>query len=138
MELRFAHLADYAAGDAAGKLTIVGIFDIVFDQAKTRPIAFPPCYLIANFASSVAEGSVHRLEVRLVDADENNVVDPIKAELTFRPFGPGYPQRAVFLAAFAPETVKVPILGDYHFVFLIDGAEVGRVSVSVLEPPPTA
>lgn len=138
MELRFAHLADYAAGDAAGKLTIVGIFDLVYDRAKTLPIAFPPCYLIATFSASVTEGSVHGLEVRFVDADEDNIVEPISVELKFRPSGPGYPQRAVFLVGFGSETLKVPALGDYHFTFLIDGLEVGRTSVTVLEPPPTA
>lgn len=137
MELRFAHLADYASADASGKLTVVGIFDVVFDRAKARPIAFPPCYLLASLASSIAEGSVHQFEVRFVDADERDVVEPIRAQLTFRPFGPGYPQRAVFLAGFGPETLAVPDLGDYHFAFVIDSVEIGRVSVTVLESPPT-
>ena len=100
MELRFAHLADYAAADAAGKLTIVGTFDIVWDQLKTRPIPFPPCYLVASFAANLAEGTEHDLEIALVDADEKPVMDRIQGKLQFRPFGPGYPLRSNLLIGF--------------------------------------
>lgn len=137
MELRFAHLADYAAGDASGKLTVVGIFDLVYDHAKVRPIVFPPCYVIASFAASIAEGSAHKLRVRFLNADEVDIVEPIETDLSFKPAGPGYPQRAVFLAGFGPETLKVPDLGDYHFAFIVDGQEVGRVPVAALSPPPS-
>lgn len=138
MELRFAHLADFATADSAGKLTIVGVFDIVWDQLKKRPIPFPPCYLVAAFATSLAEGTEHELEIRFVDADETPVMDSVKARLQFRPFGPGYPLRAQVLIGFGPETLRVPDLGDYDFRFHIDGAPVGDISVSVIEPPPKA
>jgi hypothetical protein len=136
MMLRFAHLADYAAVDVSGKLTIVGIFDLVFDQANVRPIAIPPCSLVASFDSSVAEGTTHELRIRFCDADEQDIIDPIVAQLTFRAFGPGYPQRAVFQGGFGPDTLRVQDLGDYHFTFSVGGAELGRVSVSVLAPAP--
>jgi hypothetical protein len=136
MELRFAHLADYASADASGKITIVGIFDLVYDRLKARPIPFPPCYLAATFASSVAEGSAHRLELRFADADEKDIIDPVTADLHFRPFGPGYPQKSAFIVGFGADSLKVPHLGDYHFSFIIDGVERGRVAVTVLDPPP--
>lgn len=41
MDLRFAHLADYASADASGKLTVVGVFDFIWDNLKQRPIPFP-------------------------------------------------------------------------------------------------
>lgn len=138
MQLRFAHLADYAAADAAGKLTIVGVFDIVWDQLKERPIPFPPCYLVAAFASSLIEGAEHDLEIRFADADETPVIDTIKAKLQLQPFGPGYPLRAQVLIGFGPGALKVPDLGDYHFRFFVDGNEIGDIPVSVLEPPPKA
>jgi hypothetical protein len=138
MELRFAHLADYAAADASGKLTIVGTFDLVFDRLKEVPIVFPPCHLIAVFAASVSEGSRHRLRVRFADSDEQDIIEPIETDTAFNPTGPGYPMKAAFLAHFGPETLKVPHLGDYHFSFIMDGAELGRVAVTVLEPAPGA
>lgn len=138
MEMRFAHLADYAATDAASKLTIVGIFDLLWDQLNARPIPFPPCYLVGSFAASVSEGSDHNLRIEFADADEKPVMDPVETKLSFRPFGPGYPLRAQFSLGFAPGALKVPDLGDYHFRFIIDGDEVGRVAVSVAKRDPAA
>lgn len=135
MELRYAHLADYAAADASGKITVVGIFDLVWNRSREHPIAFPPCYLVACFAASVAEGSMHVLEIRFADADEHDIIAPLRSELQFRPFGPGYPQKAMFVAGFGPETLKVAKAGDYHFALRVDGSEIGRVAVTVLEVP---
>lgn len=134
MELRFAHLADFASADASGKLTVVGVFDIVLDKLKQRPIPFPLCHLVASFSASVAEGSHHQLEIQFADADEKPVNPAFRAPLTFRPFGPGYPLRAQVIVGFGPGALRVQELGDYHFRFLVDGHELGRVSVSALEP----
>jgi len=136
MELRFAHLADFASVDGSGKLTIVGIFDIVWDRTGQRPIVFPPCHLVAAFAGSVAEGSAHTAAVALVDADETVVWEGLQAQLQFTPFGPGYPLRAQFVLGFVPGVLTVPDHGDYHLVFRIDGHTVGEIGVSVLAPPP--
>jgi hypothetical protein len=133
MELRFAHLADFATADASGKLTVVGVFDIVWDNLKQRPIPFPSSHLVAAFAASVAEGSQHQLEIQFVDADEKPVMPPIRAGMVFKPFGPGYPLRAQVIIGFGPGVVRVPDLGDYHFRFLVDGHELGRTQVSALE-----
>jgi len=136
MELRFAHLADYAAADSSGKVTLVGIFDLVWDRMSARPIPFPPCYLVANFAASLSEGSAHHLQIKLVDADERPVLPPLAADLHFGASGPGNPLRAQVLMGFGPGALQVPEPGDYTFVFSIDGAPLGRVPVSVREPLP--
>lgn len=135
MNLRFAHLADYASTDSSGKLTVVGAFDIVWDALKKRPIPFPPCYLVAAFAASLAEGTDHAIAVDLVDADETSVMPTITGQAKFRPFGPGYPLRANLILGFGPEALTVPELGDYSFRFSVDGTVVGETPVSVLEPP---
>lgn len=138
MELRFAHLADYAAAASDGKLTIVGVFDIVWDSLQDLPIPLPACFLVANFAGSISEGTAHELEVRLVDPDEVPVIDPIRVPLNLRPTGPGYPLRAQVLLGFGPGVLKVPRRGDYLFRFLVDGLGVGELSLAVREPPPQA
>lgn len=136
MELRFAHLADYAAADASGKVTIVGIFDVVWDHMGVKPIPFPPCYLVASFAASVSEGSKHDVEIRFLDADDQQVMPPIKAELSFQTSGPGNPLRAQVLLGLGPGAVRVPQAGDYVFRFYVDGQRQGEVSVSARTPPP--
>jgi hypothetical protein len=134
MELRFALLADYAAADASGKLTVVGSFDIVWDMMKQRPIPFPPCHLVAAFVASLIEGAEHDLEIKLVDADENPVAESITGKLQFRPFGPGYPLKSNVIIGFGPGALTVPEVGDYHFQFLVDGKQLGDIPVAVLEP----
>lgn len=136
MELRFAHLADYAAADSSGKVTLVGIFDLVWDRMDVRPVPFPPCYLVASFAASLAEGSSHQLEIRLVDDDEETVLPALNADLHFGASGPGNPLRAQVIMGFGPGTLRVPQPGDYAFTFLVDGVPRGRVPVSVRKPLP--
>lgn len=136
MELRFAHLADYGAADASGKLTLVGIFDIIWDALKQRPIPFPPCYLVASFAASLSEGSSHRIEIRFLDADDQPVMDSVKLDVAFRATGPGNPLRAQLILAFGPGALQVPDVGDYCIRFLVDDASVGETPVSVRDPAP--
>jgi hypothetical protein len=136
MELRFAHLADYATADASGKVTIVGIFDIVWDQSGVTPILFPPCYLAASFAASASEGSSHRLEIRFLDADDQPFMPSISADVVFQASGPGNPLRAQLLLGFGPKAIRVPQVGDYVIRFLLDGTNTGEIPVTVRTPPP--
>jgi hypothetical protein len=136
MELRFAHLADYAAADANGKLTVVGIFDLVWDQLKQRPIPFPPCYLVASLAASVSEGSAHKIEIQFLDADDGPIMPSIEADMSFAATGPGNPLRAQVVLGFGPGALRVPDRGDYLVRFLVDDRRVGEIPVTVREPAP--
>ncbi|MEO6066884.1 MAG: hypothetical protein ABIQ41_02740 [Gemmatimonadales bacterium] len=135
MELRFAHLADYAAQDASGKLTIVGVFDVLWDQLKVRPVPFPPCYLVASFAGSLAEGSDHPLSIDFLDGDEQPVRPSIQGTLKLRTTGPGYPTRGILLLGFGPGALTLPGPGDYRVRFLVGGVDCGGTPISIHEPP---
>lgn len=138
MELRFAHIADFASVDASGKLTIVGAFDIVWDNTGTRPISFPPFYLVAAFEASVAEGAEHDIEIRLVDDDEVAHAGVINGKLQMRSQGVGNPARGNLMIGFGPGIVRVPELGDYYFQFRVDGTMLGAIRVSALATPKKA
>lgn len=138
MELRFAHLADFASADSSGKLTVVGIFDIVWDRAGVRPIALPPFYLLAKFEASIAEGADHEIEITLVDDDENAQGSTIKGTLEFRTHGVGHPAQSHLLIGFGLGAVSIPDTGDYHFRFRVAGKDVGSVRLSALTPPALA
>ena len=138
MELRFAHIADFATVDASGKLTIVGAFDVVWDALGVRPIPFPPFYLVAAFEGSVAEGSEHEIEIRLVDDDENPRAGVIKGKLQLRSQGVGHPARGYLMIGFGPSVISVPDLGDYYFQFRVNGTKLGDVRVSALATPKKA
>ena len=138
MELRFAHLADFASADSSGKLTVVGIFDIVWDRLGVRPISLPPCYLLAKFEASIAEGAEHEIEISLVDDDEKPYGSVIKGTLEFRTHGVGHPAQSHLLVGFGLGALSVPELGDYHFRFKVAGRVVGSVRLSALTPPAPA
>lgn len=138
MELRFAHIADFVSIDANGKLTIVGAFDIVWHSAGTRPILFPPFYLVAAVEASIAEGADHEIEILLVDDDEKIHGRAIKGQLPLRSQGPGHLARGNLVIGFGSGVVSVPDYGDYYFQFRVDGVKLGQVRVSVLEAPARA
>jgi len=133
MQLKFAHLADYVGVDAAGKLTIVGQFGLVYDQLKARPIPFPPFYIVAVFQAHVTEGTDHQVRIHLVNSDGGPVLPPFEGQLKFAPSGKGKPLQANLIVGFGPG-LTVPDLGDYEFRFVVDGRDVGELSVSVVEP----
>ena len=135
MDLRYAHLADFASVDANGKLTIVGAFDIVWVGAPVRPIPFPPFYLVAGFEASIVEGADHEVEIQLMNEDEEPCSGLLKGPLQLRAHGVGLPSVGQAVLGFGPGVVGVPELGDYHFRFRVDGHDVGTARVSVLAPP---
>lgn len=135
MDLRYAHLADFASVDANGKLTIVGAFDIVWDAIGVRPISFPPFYIAASFEASVIEGADHQIEIQLMNEDEEPCSGLLKGTLQLRAHGVGLPAVGHALVGFGTHAVSVPELGDYHFRFRVDGVDIGTARVSVLAPP---
>jgi hypothetical protein len=135
MRLRFAHLADFAGPGHQGKLVVVGIFNRIYDRQKIRPIPFPPFYLVAVFEASLAEGSEHQVKVTIVNADERPTGFEMGGNLSFYTTGEGQPLHAVLLTGFGPQVVKVPELGDFAFVFEVDGTVVGRTDFSAIPAP---
>jgi hypothetical protein len=135
VKLKFAHLADYAQAEASGKLTIVGLFGVIFDQLKVRPIPFPQFHIVAQFEAKVTEGTDHRVQVQLIDQQKRTVLQRFDGAIRLAPSGRGGPLQANLLLAFGPG-LTVPDLGAYEFRFLIDGKDVGGLPIMVLEPQP--
>ena len=139
MKLKYAHLADYAGADVSGKLTLVGLFDVIWDQLRVRPVPFPQFHIAAVFEAKVIEGTDHRVQVQLIDQQKRTVLQRFDGQIRFAPAGRGGPLQAHLLLGFGPGTITVPDLGTYEFRFLIDGKDVG-VGLPVLvrepEPPP--
>lgn len=136
MKLTFAHLADYASVDAGGKLTIVGLFGVIFDQMKVRPIPFPQFHIVSQFEAKVTEGTDHQVQVQLIDQQKRNVIRKFDGPIRFAPTGRGGPLQANLIMGFGPGAIAVPDLGTYEFRFMIDGKDIGGLPVLVIEPPP--
>ena len=133
--LKYAHLADYAAPGHLGKLTLVGIFDRIYGQRHQGAIPFPQFFLVAVFEASLVEGSDHRIAVKIVTADEHPTGFEVGGTLRFATTGEGQPLSAVLLLGFGPGVVSVPELGDYSFVFEIDGRRLGGLSFAAISAP---
>lgn len=136
MKLRYAVLADYAASDPSGKHTIVGIFEMVYDVLGTKPVPMPPCYIAAAITANAAEGTAHRLQIRLrrdSPGDMSEVVPALEMPFQMAPSGPGQPLRGG-LNLFIPN-MRVPERGDYAFELVVDGKSLGRIPFRVVAPP---
>jgi hypothetical protein len=136
MNFRFGFLTDYAGRGHRGKLILVGIFDQVHDNAGTRPIPIPPCFLVVSIVAHATEGANHAGRVVLMNADGQELPPRIDLPLVFIPQGPGRPLNANILIRL--DGVTVPDLGDYAFHVLVDNRHVGEVVFSVTPPPTTS
>jgi hypothetical protein len=120
VELVYAHLADYAATGDRGKLTIVGIFEAIQATAQ-RPIVPPPFFIVGTFRAHLPEGTEHKLEVRLVDADGKQVLN---GEMPLKFFVNSRKQlEATFTIGLFG--VNIPDTGDYAFHLFVDGQHKG-------------
>ncbi|MDP3909025.1 MAG: hypothetical protein Q8Q14_01415 [Gemmatimonadales bacterium] len=134
MQLKYAHLTDFATVGNNGKLILVGIFSNIFDALKVKPIPFPQFHLVAVFEAHVTEGTEHKLTVRFVDGDGRPVIPEFHGPIKFKPTRKGRPMEGNVLIGFGPGTVKVPEHGDYEFRFQIDDHDAGGVIVAVTPP----
>lgn len=131
MELKYAHLADYATRGLGGKPVIIGIFDNVMVPTGNA-IGLPICYLIGAFIAHLSEGSRHKLRAALTDEDGAEVMTG-ELDLEFSPT----PQRTLE-AVFSIGILGLPLphMGAYEFNLFVDGTRLGSVSIYVAEAPP--
>lgn len=135
IELAFAHLADYAAPGAGGKITVVGIFNTIEDRAKVVPIVFPQCYLVAEIRARLANGSDHRLTIDLVDADGKQEMVFFDQQIRLATSGPGSPLAAQIILQFGPGSMPLVVQrrGEYQVRFSVESNPIGEIPVYVRE-----
>lgn len=132
MKFEFAHLADYAGEDRAGKLVVAGIFDRIFTGPK-RPIVLPQFFLVMQFTAHVTEGSEHRVELRFTDADGKDLLPRAKLPMKLVPLGPQMPLRGRVFVQLG--SIPVHNLGDYTFSFFVDDHLLGQLPLQVVAQP---
>ena len=133
VRLEFAALADYAASDASGKLTVVGIFDRIF--AQQVPVVWPDMVLLLRFRIHRSElGTAQKVLVKLATEDGRALMQ-IEGDFT-----PGAKEGTTPL----PEStvnhilrfqgLTLPAMGVYTFDVLINNTHVGGAQVAVVPP----
>lgn len=136
MQLRYAHLCDYAGlGSGGGKPIVVGIFDTVYDAEQVRPIRLPISYFVARIDASLAGGTEHDLQIVVSDEDEEEVHRFDLGATPFSPGGPGRPLSTHLIMLIAG--LEFPERGDYNFQVIVDGEKLGATPLYIAEPPPT-
>lgn len=134
VHMRFGLLADYAAPGQGNKLVIIHTFDR-FAAAPDR-VGKPmgAGFLVARLECSIADGSAHRLVIRLLDDDEVQSPPEIEIEeIVFGSAGAGLPLVAQLVIPLGG--IPVPAPGDYKFVVHVDGIVAGDIPLRFVASP---
>ena len=86
MDVEFAVLADYAAGTNDGKLVVGGIFDTL--HVARLPASHPLMTVAVRIRAHPGEEGSHRVRVRVVDPDGEEIVPSMDAEVTLPTLDP--------------------------------------------------
>lgn len=134
IELKYAHLCDYACLGAREKPILVGVFDIIFAPVDASPINLPPCFFFAKITASIADGTNHSLSLVVRNEDEEIVNRLDMKGATFGASGQGRPLGGNLLLQISG--MPFPRHGDYTFEVLVDNKKVGETPLYISELPP--
>lgn len=128
MECEFAFLCDFAEQDR--KLHAVGIGWGTI-QAREIPHRQPNMGIVARLRGSKAEAGTKNVSVRLIDADGEDVIQPIHRELSFEPRNlEGHVNLVVQLT-----NVQFKAYGSYAVYVTVGSEQKARLSFTVAERP---
>ncbi len=131
MDVTLAALADSANISQEGKLNILGEFNQI--HAPSVPALHSSMALVLRLeAGPVEYGQEKRVEIRLVDADGNSVLDVGTATVPVPNAGPG--KRARIVTVLNIQNTVLESYGDYVFVVLVNGDEKATVPLELVPP----
>ena len=141
MNIRFAHICDYATVSREGKLSVLGIFTNI--NAAKFPATHPQMYLAFDLEMKAVEADREiALEIHLVDADGEKLFE-LKGTVQFKgPAGvkakPGVSVRTSQIMAMNGLTFKRP--GAHEINIFLNGSLAYTVSFNItrLKPPAPA
>ena len=134
MDIDFAFICDYA--ELGAKINALGIgFDTIY--AREVPATHPHFYLVAQIRASVAEVGDKAIEIRLIDADGADVIPPISGTFNI-PRPPPATTESLGRIVVAFNSVPFPRYTQYSLHVVIQGREMVRIPLRVMQPPATA
>lgn len=127
MEVRLAVMADAASVDQSGKLSVFGIFDVVF--AKSLPAGHAGGSLVVSLDADRGDVGDHSIEMLFVDTDGSflakvtavTTVPPLDDEASF----------FVVNGVFPIPLLPLPALGPYQWDIFLDGRYATSVRLDV-------
>lgn len=117
MEIEIFTLSDFAQ-DNNSKLTIVGTFDSI--QAKQFPVVHPACSVATRLRFSSKEAGNHDFRLRLIDSDDNELIQPIEGNINIPPADKNRNLTSINVVANFNQ-LKFEKPGRYSFELYIDG-----------------
>lgn len=125
MELQYAFLCEAATVGRDGKLNVLGIFNrIGFSQF---PVKMHRIILVIACKGGVEDFGIHKLEVRLMNPDGRNIVDPLRMHIEIEPDGGS----ANVLGEYNGLDFSNP--GPYSFEILLDNRHFASLELEVVE-----
>lgn len=135
MKLDFAVCADYAAVDAASKLTIVGVFDFI--NAATFPASWPDMVLLLRLKIHRSElGTAQKVVVKLANEDGQQMIQ-VEGEFNSSPLPgkqPSVENSVNHILRF--QNIVFPKPGVYTFDILINNSVAGTVPLTLNQTTP--
>lgn len=131
MQVTLAVLADYAATTEQGKLVIAGVFETI--NAPVLPATHPMMALAVRIVASPGEESDHKLTLRLVDPDGNEVIPALNGDISFGEIHPTEGGRAQIILNMPG--VRFTKAGPHRMDILIDGRLEHSIDLCVRQVP---
>lgn len=130
VELNLGVVCDHAHLDRSGKLSIVGIFDVI--HASSFPHRWPMMHLVLRFSLHRSEAKkMHDVEVKVADEDGKELAR-ITAQFSAEPGKiRGLPLQVSLPVPIA--NAVFPHAGTYSFDVLVDGRFEGSVPLHLNE-----
>lgn len=130
VDVTLAALADSANISQEGKLNILGEFNQIY--ATSLPAQHSAMSLVLRLeAGPVEYGQEKHVEIRLVDADGNSVLNVGTAKVPVPNAGPG--KRARIITVLNIQNTVLESFGDYAFVVLVNGDEKATVPLELVQ-----
>lgn len=126
MEIEIFTLCDFAQ-DNGGKLIIVGTFDSM--GAKAFPVRHPSCSVACRFRFSKKEFGPHTITIRFIDEQNNELVQPLEAEIMVEEPKVGNHSTVNFVINYNNVEFKKP--GRYSFELQLDGEWKAGLSLNL-------
>lgn len=130
MQVDFAFICDYA--EATNKINALGIgFDTIV--SGKMPTRHPTFFLVVQIRVTVVESGEKNFEVHLIDEDGREIIPALKGKLNI-PRPPSGTESTGRLAL-RFDGVEFPRYGAYSIHMTVEGHEMVRIALRVIQPP---
>lgn len=123
METLFAFLCD-SANESGGKINVLGLGWETIHATET-PFTHPQIYVVSKFQFHTTETGQKSVELRLIDADGNDILPVVRGQLNVEPPTVGT-SRSVNLVM-GLNGLRLPSFGEYSAHINVDGEERVRL-----------